>query len=65
MSCSWSFRCDFNKYTLQYIAKLGEVRSAVKVEEDMDIDTVPVSHLVKKCDVSDTSHVSQFQSCRG
>ena len=65
MSCFWSFSCVFNKYTLQYIAKLGEIRSAVKVEEDMDIDTVPVSHLVKQCDCGDTSHVSQFQSCRG
>jgi hypothetical protein len=34
------YRCDFNKYTLQYIAKLGEIRSAMRVEEDMEIETV-------------------------
>jgi hypothetical protein len=33
-------RCDFNKYTLQYIAKLGVIRSAMKVQEDMDIDNL-------------------------
>lgn len=58
MLCFWSFRCDFNKYTLQYIAKLGEIRSAVSVGEhmDMDTDTEPVSYLVKQCDFGDISY---------
>jgi hypothetical protein len=38
---SETYSCDFNKYTLQYIAKLGEIRSAVKAEEDMEFETVP------------------------
>ncbi|XP_021930925.1 periodic tryptophan protein 2 homolog isoform X2 [Zootermopsis nevadensis] len=33
--------CDFNKYTLQYIRKLGEIRSSVKAQEDMEVETVP------------------------
>lgn len=32
--------CDFNKYTLQYLAKLGEIRSAIKVPEDMHVDSL-------------------------
>jgi hypothetical protein len=36
-----TYRCDFNKYTLQYIAKLGEIRSAVEAEEeDMEVESV-------------------------
>ncbi|PSN57496.1 Periodic tryptophan protein 2 [Blattella germanica] len=31
---------DFNKYTLQYLIKLGEIKTTVKTEDDMEIDTL-------------------------
>jgi hypothetical protein len=31
-------RCDFNKYTLQYVAKLGEIKSKKKSENEQHVD---------------------------
>lgn len=32
------FRCDFNKYTLQYLSKLGPLRSKKEKESDDEVD---------------------------